>query len=156
MIPKTLWAGIILVVAGCLALAGLNIYQWTETAPELTQEEDLVLHAYDVIATARALETTLGQAERGQRGFIITANPNYLDSYRAGIAGTPPLLAKLQQLTAANSVQRQRMPVLQQEVNRRLAILKQSLDLREHAGFDAARRLVESESRPRHDAGGDG
>ena len=72
MIPKALWAGIVLVVAGFLALAGINVYQWTTIAPALAQERDLVIHTYDVITTARSLGAALAQAERGQRGFIIT------------------------------------------------------------------------------------
>ena len=37
------------------------------------------------------------------------------------------------------------MPRLEIEVDRHLAILKQTLDLREESGFEAARRLVESD-----------
>ncbi len=144
MTPKALWAGIVLVVIGCLGLVGLNIYESVTVAPDVAQERQLVVHAYDVIQTARGIERALNAAERGQRGYIITGNPVYLGNYRSGVTEAPQLFTRLRGLTAANSEQRPRMPLLQTEINRRIAILKQTLDVREHEGLEPARRLVES------------
>ena len=144
MIPKALWTGIVLVVIGCLGLVGLNIYESMTIAPDVVQERQLVVHAYEVIQNARGIEAALSAAERGQRGYIITGNPVYLANYRTGVNGAPQLFARLQELTAGNPEQQRRMPLLQAEMNRRIAILKQTLDVREREGFEAARRLVES------------
>ena len=144
MISKALWAGIVLVVIGCLGLVALNIYESMTIAPDVVQERQLVGHTYEVIQTARGIEAALSAAERGQRGYIITGNPVYLANYRTGVAQAPQLFARLQDLTAGNPEQQHRMPLLQTEMNRRIAILKQTLDVRERDGFEPARRLVES------------
>ena len=144
MIPKALWAGIILVIAGCLGLVGLNIYESMAIAPDVVRERQLVVHAYEVIQTARGIEAALSAAERGQRGYIITGNSVYLANYRTGVTEAPQLFMRLRELTAGNPEQQHRMPMLQTEMNRRIAILKQTLDVREREGFEPARRLVES------------
>jgi signal transduction histidine kinase len=145
VIPKALWTGIVLVVIGCLGLVGLNIYESMAIAPDVVQERQLVIHAYDVIQNARGIEAALSAAERGQRGYIITGEPIYLANYKAGVNRAPQLFEQLRELTRGNPEQQRRMPVLQAEMNRRIALLKQTLDVREREGFEPARRLVESD-----------
>lgn len=110
LLPKALWAGIILVVAGCLALVGLNVYQMLYVAPALGEERDLVVHAYSVIATAHGIERSLREAESSERGYIITGEQRYLDdAYGNGMKAAPELLAMLEQLSAANPEQHRRV-----------------------------------------------
>ena len=143
LIPKALWAGIILVVAGCLALVGLNVYQMVYVAPALGEGRGLVIHAYDVIAAAHGIERVLREAESSERGYIITGEPRYLqDAYSSGIQAAPQYLAQLEKLSTANPEQRRRMPQLAAEVNRRVALLRQTLQLRQHGGAAAARQLI--------------
>ena len=144
MISKALWTGIVLVVIGCLGLVALNIYESMAIAPDVVQERQLVVHAYDVIQNARGIEAALSAAERGQRGYIITGEPVYLANYKASVNRAPQLFDRLRELTAGNPEQQRRMPLLQVEMNRRIALLKQTLDVREREGFEPARRLVES------------
>ena len=144
MITKALWSGIVLVVIGCLGLVGLNIYETLSIAPGVVQERQLVVHTYDVIDTARGIEAALSAAERGQRGYIITGDPVYLANYKTGVNRAPQLFERLRELTAENPEQQRRMPAVQVEMNRRIAILKQTLHVRERDGFEPARRLVES------------
>ncbi len=143
LLPRALWAGIILVVAGCLALVGLNVYQMVYVAPALGEGRILVIHAYDVIAAAHGIERVLREAESSERGYIVTGEPRYLDdAYSSGIQAAPQYLAQLEQLSATNPEQRRRMPQLADEVNRRVALLRQTLQLRQNGGSEAARRLV--------------
>lgn len=143
LLPKTLWAGIILVVAGCLALVVLNVYQMVYVAPALGEGRSLVIHAYDVIAAAHGIERVLREAESSERGYIITGESRYLDdAYSSGIQAAPQYLAQLEQLSAGNPEQRRRMPQLAAEVNRRVALLRQTLQMRQHGGAEASRRLI--------------
>jgi signal transduction histidine kinase len=139
---KLLWAGILLVVAGCLALIALDVYELTGLLPRIGEGRQLVVHTFDVISTAQSLAEALDDAERSQRGYIITGNADYLSTYRAASQAAPMLFTRLKQLTAANPDQQQRMPMLGAEMDRRLAILQQNLRIREQAGFEAAERAV--------------
>jgi signal transduction histidine kinase len=146
LLPKALWAGIVLVVIGCLALVGLNVYQMVYVAPALAEGRDLVVHAYSVIETAHGIERDLREAESSERGYIITGEQRYLgDAYRNGMQATPELLAMLERLSAANPEQHRRILQIAPEVNRRVALLNQTLNLSQNGGLDAARRLMDSE-----------
>ena len=143
LLPKALWAGIILVVAGCLALVALNGYQMVYVAPALGEGRALVIHAYDVIAAAHGIERVLREAESSERGYIVSGESRYLDdAYASGIQAAPQYLAQLEQLSVTNPEQHRRMPQLAAEVNRRVALLRQTLQLRQHGGSEAARRLI--------------
>jgi len=53
-------------------------------------------------------------------------------------------LAKVKQLTVDNPEQQRRWPVLEQQINVKLDELKRTIDARQSEGFDAARRIVET------------
>lgn len=144
MTGKLLWAGILLVIAGCCALVSLALYQMGALVPRIAEGRELVVHTFDVISTAQLLAEALDDAERGQRGYIITGDADYLATYRDGAGTAPELYARLKQLTAANPDQQRRMPLLEGEMERRLKTLNDSVVLRERSGFEAAQRLVES------------
>src|SRR5437763_80317 len=117
---RVLWAGIALVISGCVALGALNAYQVAKIAPQITQNRALVVHAFDVITSARALYQAVQDAERGERGFVITGDDLYLGPYRRGVEEAPVLLRQLKQLTADNAEQRQRISSLQDQIDYRL------------------------------------
>jgi signal transduction histidine kinase len=146
LLPKALWAGIILVVAGCLALVGLNVYQMVYVAPALAEGRNLIVHAYSVISTAHGIERNLREAESSERGYIITGEQRYLDdAYGNGMKAAPELLNQLERLSTAIPEQHQRVVQIAAEVNRRVALLNQTLNLTQHGGLDSARRLMDTE-----------
>ncbi|MBI3515932.1 MAG: CHASE3 domain-containing protein [Proteobacteria bacterium] len=139
-----LWPGLAFIVAPSLALAVLSIVQLLASAPELQRGRERVVHTFEVITTAQALERAMQDAERGQRGFLITGDAAYLDPYRSGAAAVPALLAKLRQLTADNSEQQRRMPVLENQIDVKLTVLQRMLAASEKEGFDAARQIMQT------------
>jgi CHASE3 domain sensor protein len=66
-----------LIVVPGLALIGLQTYQVRARAPELTQHRELIVHTFEVITTAQALATAVRDAERGQRGFLLSGERSY-------------------------------------------------------------------------------
>jgi PAS domain S-box-containing protein len=139
---RVLWLGWALVVVPSFALLGLGIYNGTMIVPALRQSQDLVAHSIAVITTTQALERALQDAERGQRGFLITGEPAYLEPYRTGAQDIPPLLSRLQQLTADNPEQQRRWSDLQRQINVKMTELGQTIQVRRTDGFDAARQIV--------------
>ncbi len=145
VIPKALWAGLVLVMAGCLALVGLNIFQFVDVAPGIAQGRDLMIHTYQVIAAAHGIERTLRQAESAERGYIITGDQSYLDAYGTSLQEATAMLAGFDRLSASNPSQQDRIPLIRAIVNRRVALLRQTIAIRKHKGFDAARRVMETD-----------
>ena len=143
-LPTALWRGLALVLVPAVVLVGLEIYQIVRTVPELRRSQDLVARTIDVITTAQSLQLAIQDAERGQRGFLITGDAAYLDPYRSGLERVPAILSKLKQLTADNPEQQRRWPNLESQIDIKLAELKRTVDARQTDGFDAARKIVET------------
>jgi CHASE3 domain sensor protein len=142
--PLRLWQGLVLIIVPALALIGVEIYQLARNVPELRRSQDLVAHSMEVRATANALERAIQDAERGQRGFLITGDPGYLEPYQTGVKTIPDALAKLKQLTQDNPEQQNRWPLLEQQLELKLGELKRTIEARQNEGFEAARRIVET------------
>jgi PAS domain S-box-containing protein len=139
-----MWQGLVLILIPSVVLVGLEIYQIVRNVPELRRSQDWVAHTIEVINATQALERAVQDAERGQRGFLITGDAAYLDPYKKGVQEIPDDLSKLKQLTADNPEQQSRWPVLEHQIEIKLDELKRTVDARQNQGFDAARQIVET------------
>src|SRR5579862_5759069 len=115
-----LWPGFGLIALTCLALVGIELYDNFGNGPEWAYNRALVGHTFEVMSTAQSLELAMQDAERGQRGYIITGDESFLEPYRTGSQSAPHLLAKLQQLVADNPDQLQRLAALQKQIDIKL------------------------------------
>jgi PAS domain S-box-containing protein len=143
-LPRAMWLCLALIVVSSLAHLWLEIDRGTRVAPQLKAGPELIAHTYEVIATARGLERAMQDAERGQRGYLITGDAPYLDAYRGATQEARVRLAKLKQLTLGNAEQQRRWPVLEHQIDIKLAELKRALDVRERGDFEAARLTVQA------------
>jgi PAS domain S-box-containing protein len=141
---RNLWLGLALITLPALLVIGVEIYQLAGNVPELRRSQELVAHTIEVITTAQALERAVQDAERGQRGFLITGDPAYRQPYDTGVQAVRDTFSRLKQLTADNPEQQRRWPILEQQINIKLDELRQTIDARRDEGFDAARRIVET------------
>ena len=137
-LPSGLWRRLALIALPCLALIGLQGYQALRLDPELTNNRELVVHAFDVITTAEALDRAVQEAVRGQHGYLITGDDAHLVTYGNGTHKVPFLLATLARLTANNPQQRRRLSELERGIAVELAQLQRGLEARERIGFSAA------------------
>ena len=143
-VRKSTWFGIALVAVACLTLIALNLYQTFAIQPAIERDRQLVTHTFEVIATAQQLGSAIQDAERGQRGYLITSDQTYLEPYLAGSKAVPDLVAKFKQLTADNPDQQRRISILGEHLDIKLAELVRTLDARNSRGFDAAKEVVQT------------
>ncbi|MEP7083918.1 MAG: CHASE3 domain-containing protein, partial [Betaproteobacteria bacterium] len=139
-----IWLGLALIVAPVLALLGLETYVVLGSTPELRQNRELVSHTFDFISTAQTLQRSIQDAERGERGFLLTGNPDYLEPYRKSSDEIPTLLAKLKQLAAGNAEHQRRIQELERQIAVKLEELRRALALAASQGNDAAARAMHS------------
>jgi PAS domain S-box-containing protein len=95
-------------------------------------------HTHVVKQELRELFFSVQSAESGQRGFIITGRPSFLDPYHAGLDTSVLQLAELRRLTADNSSQQRLLVELTPLVAQKFADLKMSIALRDEKGLLAA------------------
>lgn len=128
-----------LLVAALLVDAGLTLHNVREVATSV----EWVSHTHEVLAKLEAALSSLKDAEAGERGYLLTGEPAYLDPYRDAVSRFPGQLAELRQLTLDNPAQTARVLRLEQLAGERLAILRRGIDLFE-AEPDRARALSSS------------
>ena len=71
-----------------------------------------VNHTHEVINTTDNFLGAMKDMQRGQRGFIITENLDYLEPYHAGLIIAENNFVKLKSLTSDNAVQQKRLEVI--------------------------------------------
>ncbi len=128
---RSVFAAVALVL---VLLAGVT---WWNTS-RLIDAALWVEHTREVLTSLDSLLILLRDAESGQRGYVITGLPSYLEPYRAAEVSLGPLLNKLGQLLADSAEQKGNFQSLRTLVEQRQAILKQIIDLRDQSGIEAA------------------
>ncbi|MEH2323838.1 MAG: response regulator [Nostoc sp.] len=141
---KSLKIGIKIGISFALSLAtlatiGLISYQSTNELIETSAKES---HTYQVLSQLEDLNLQLTNAETGQRGYILTGEQRYLDPYNTAIQVLDQKINELQRLTADNPNQQSRLDILQPLITQKLAELKETIDLRQKFGFEAAQKVV--------------
>jgi CHASE3 domain sensor protein len=126
-------AALLILVVGLLSLRSarqaLDAARWVD-------------HTHEVQGRLDALLGALIDAETGQRGYVITGEPRYLEPHEVGTRRVPGVLTALRQLTADNPRQQARLDSLAPVVDARLAFTREVIGTRRSAGFGAAAALV--------------
>jgi signal transduction histidine kinase len=106
-------------------------------------------HAFSVIEKLEHVLSTVIDAETGQRGFIITGEQRYLQPYYLSLQNIDNQLHELNIMTSANTdspkvknmINSSLIPLIQNK----LAELNETINVREHQGFNAALQVVLSD-----------
>lgn len=133
-------AGIGMVVA----LLILNAATSYRNTLKLVENERWVSHTHRVLTELEATLSTLKDAETGQRGYLLTGEERYLEPYHSAIARINQQVVGLQQLTADNNRQQQRISDLKIAINSKLAELEGTINLRRKQNLEAALQEVKS------------
>jgi len=72
---------------------------------KLINNSRLVNHTNEVLIEAESIISHMKDAETGQRGYLITADPTFLDPYKGAYEKTTDSYNNLQELTSENPVQ---------------------------------------------------
>jgi CHASE3 domain sensor protein len=115
-----------------------------KAANDLIENERQVTRAHIVLAGLESSLSNLRDAETGARGFIITGNEDYLESYQYALGRIAAHLDNLKDLLDDNLTQKDNFPLLENKIVARLQDLNDTIALRKTKGFDAARLRVES------------
>jgi methyl-accepting chemotaxis protein len=108
----------------------------------LIENNRLVIHTHEVQAQLASVLSQIVEIESSARGFAVTGNDAFLDSYRASLPGLENSTAALRGLTAENPNQQRRLAALSPLVNDKIQHMKRSIELRRAEGLDAAVQLI--------------
>jgi two-component system sensor histidine kinase/response regulator len=125
-------------------LAGVGLINFRAIS-DLREASRWVQHTFVVRADADKALSLLKDAETGQRGFVITGAPEYLDPYDAALKTLPTIFERLRLLTADNAVQQINLARLDVLVQQKVSELRETVGVRQRDGFEASARIVESD-----------
>ena len=101
-----------------------------------------VEHAQQVQLELAQYESLLKDAETGQRGYLYTGDPSYLEPYNNAVAQGSPHLARLAELTADNPRQQERVARLRTLKQQKLDELAQTLKAFDEGEKELARSIM--------------
>jgi len=127
-----------LAVAVLLAIAGAS-YQSVTSLAETGQWID---HTHEVLAAIDAVASATTTAEAGTRGYALTGEERFLETYQSGARGAEAALATLRRLTADNPTAQGRANRLELLLREQLARLADTVAIRrDQSGAAAAERV---------------
>jgi PAS domain S-box-containing protein len=130
-------AGALLIL---LAVTILSYQDWSafqRSASQVQQSRALLQQVEDTMSSVR-------DAESGQRGFLLTGDPEYLGEYNAALAALPAELTTLRASVADEAALRTRVETLSNLVSEKVDELKETVDLRQNQGLQAALNVVKT------------
>lgn len=99
------------------------------TNRKLIESSQLVNHTNEVIIQAETLISIAKDAETGQRGFVITNDPAFLQPYNGAYDRVMAIYGKLKQLTSDNPIQQQNLIRAKAILAQRFAQMAKVLEL---------------------------
>src|SRR3954469_24583494 len=100
-----------------------------QAARRVVRDEEWVRHTYQVITQLEAILSTIKDAESGERGYIITGSEADLQPYHAALSNIEGQVRSLEELTADNPQQQERIPILRNNIDGRIELLKTGVAL---------------------------
>jgi PAS domain S-box-containing protein len=126
---------LILIVVSFLSYQDWSAFQ--RSAPQVQHSRALLQQLDQVLSSVK-------DAETGQRGFVLTGNPEYRQVYDQAITALPSELSNLRAAVADQPSLRTRVATLEGLISEKLAELAQTVALRQNEGFKAALSVVET------------
>ena len=85
-----------------LLVAGLSVFLLFNQVATLGRARAWVYHSRAVIEASQQLRSSIEDAEQGERGYLVTGDPAYLEPYSRASAELPTEESQLQALVADN------------------------------------------------------
>ena len=110
----------------------------------LRETDNSLRRTYDVITALGELQSTVLDAETGQRGFLLTEDTRFLKPYDDAVARVDQRLQTLKELLSDNPEQTANLTELRILAQKRLAVLFEVLNVQKTEGVGAARSSIRS------------
>ncbi len=118
----------------------------------LREDNQKIIHSDAVISALDELLSTAKDAETGQRGFLLTGEPKYLDPYNAAKSAIVAKIDAVAELTQDNPTQQARIAPLKRHLDAKTAELQETDRPAQHQGRGGGARRCRH--RPRQSGDG--
>lgn len=125
-----------LLLLGAIGVIAANTWLAFDSVKVLEQSQKWVQHTYQVIAQVEIIMGSVKDAETGERGFLITADDQFLVPYTKAVNELPAEINLFQQLTYDNPNQQRSIEEMRTRMTRRLSLLQQGISMRRAGGSE--------------------
>ena len=140
-IPAALFAAIPLAF-----LIAIAVYQLTQAVPQAREARAERTASFQALRALSAVDEATQDAERGQRGYLLTGREEYLQPYASAKAALPHLMADLQGAVHNSSDQQPRLLTLQADLTTKMNELESTIAVFRDRGLGAALAIVNNDS----------
>jgi PAS domain S-box-containing protein len=123
-----------LLVVGAMSFRGIAVS---------TESDRWVRHTHEVLESLQDLLFEVENIESSDRGFVLTGNESYLDSYRATKLNAEQDEANLRSLTMDNPRQLIKLPTLEKLFAQKIQFMEMAISLRRSRGLAAAADAIQ-------------
>jgi PAS domain S-box-containing protein len=124
-----------------MAMVGVSYREWRQ----FSRANADAARTREIVDSVDALLSDLSDAERSQRGFLLTGEDRYLNPYNRTIQVIPNHLAHLESLLAPRPGESANVARLESLVGEKLKELRQAIELRRTQGVQSAVALILSD-----------
>jgi PAS domain S-box-containing protein len=135
---KTTSVGFALALA---ILVGIAVVSY-ETARQYTEINRSMAHSYEVLTKLEVTISMLKDTETGMRGYVLTGEGRFLEPYSSAIAVIGQERNDLRDLLQGHRHQQRRLDTVEFLIQRKLAFIEETIDLRMAKGFKPAQQYV--------------
>jgi CHASE3 domain sensor protein len=125
----------ILLVVAAFSYRGMVVF---------SESDRWVRHSHEVLETLQELLFAVQSIEASSRGFVLTGEESYLESYRADLVSAEQHEAAVRNLTLDNPEQQRHLPALEGLAAQKLRFAEEVISLRRAKGFEAATDAIRS------------
>lgn len=141
-LTKKITGGFLLALC-LLVITGIVSYWSTK---KLIKATTWVAHTHHVLAELDDIPLQLERAQNAHHEYVLTGDEQYLETYHSTVSSMQQEIADVRKLVPDNPLQQQRLNALEPLITERFTQLQQSIDLRQHGGFDAALQAILAEN----------
>ena len=123
-------------------LGAVALSNWRQLR-RMEEAAELVARTHEVQAGLNRLLSQVQDVANGTRGFVLTGDPMFLEPFEAGLKAVVEQHRRVEQLILSEE-QKANLRVLEPLIAERIAIARRNVELRQNAGFEAARQAVAS------------
>ena len=124
-------------------LGAAALFNWYTTT-QLERAFGSVAHVHQVRANLTRLLAAVQDVQMGVRGYVIAGDQRFLQPYTFGVQQAQSQVGRLVQLTRNSPADQSRLNALKPILDHQLADARDTIALRDSAGFEAAQREVAS------------
>jgi CHASE3 domain sensor protein len=129
---------------GMVILIGFNVVSY-QMLQHKRGHMDQVKYSRQIIDAARETLSAMKDAETGQRGYLLTGDPHYLEPFQTATKLIHSDVGTLRGLVQDNPIQQRRVDQLAELIEQKLHELGEAIQLRQAQAIGAVQKLLQSD-----------